>query len=162
MSNARLSFTRICDMTKLITASLALLLLLKFTSAQETPDEVLAKAKAALKGTWQVTSAEEGGDPLPAGIISQLKHIFHDESIVMVVGEKEKLAQYKIDPTASPKTIDIIKKDEVTLGIYEIEGDKLRICMSKDLRRPTKFESKSETGRNALAVFQRVVEKKPE
>jgi uncharacterized protein (TIGR03067 family) len=132
----------------------------RFTNAQQTPDEVMAKAKAALKGTWQATSFEEGGDQIPAGITSQLKHVFHDEAIVMVVGEKEKLAQYKLDPTASPKTIDIIRKDEVTLGIYELEGDTLRICLAKDLRRPTKFESKSETGRNALVIFKRVVEKK--
>lgn len=128
-------------------------------NAQETPDETLAKAKAALKGTWQVTSLEEGGNQIPAGITSQLKHVFHDDAIVMVVGEKEKLAQYKLDPTASPKTIDIIRKDEVALGIYELEGDTLRICLAKDLRRPTKFESKSETGRNALVIFKRVVEK---
>lgn len=132
------------------------------TNAQDTPDETLAKAKAALKGTWQATSFEEGGDQIPAGITSQLKHVFHDEAIIMVVGDKEKLAQYKLDPTASPKTIDIIKKDKVELGIYELEGDTLRICLTKDLRRPTKFESKSETGRNALVIFKRVVEKKPE
>jgi len=142
---------------------LALAGLAGFAIAAEVPtDEELSKAKAALKGTWQVISAEEGGDPLPAGIISQLKHVFDGDAIIMVVGEKEKLAQYKIDPTASPKTIDIIKKDEVSLGIYELEGDKLRICLSKDLRRPTKFESKSETGRNALVIFKRVGEKKPE
>jgi uncharacterized protein (TIGR03067 family) len=134
----------------------------RFANAQETPDEVMAKAKAALKGAWQVTSLEEGGNQIPAGITLQLKHVFHDEAIIMVVGEKEKLAQYKLDPTASPKTIDIIRKDEVTLGIYELEGDTLRICLAKDLRRPTKFESKSETGLWTLAVFKRVVEKKPE
>ncbi len=78
------------------------------------------------------------------------------------MGNKEKLAQYKLDPTASPKTIDIIKKDMVELGIYELEGDTLRICLAKDLRRPTKFESKSETGRNALVTFKRVSEKKQE
>lgn len=141
---------------------LALTVLAGFAKAEGPSDEELAKAKAALKGTWQVTSLEEGGDQVPVGITSQLKHIFHDEAIVMVVGEKEKLAQYKLDPTASPKTIDIIRKNEVELGIYELEGDTLRICLSKDLRRPTKFESKSETGRNALVILKRVVEKKQE
>ncbi len=87
-----------------------------FARAEGPSDEELAKAKAALKGTWQVTSLEESGNQIPAGITSQLKHVFDGDAIIMVVGEKEKLAQYKLDPTASPKTIDIIRKDEVPWG----------------------------------------------
>lgn len=142
---------------------LALAGLSGFAKAAEVPtDEELAKVKAELKGTWQVTSAEEGGVMLPAGVISQLKHIFDGDALIMVVGEKEKLAQYKLNPTVSPKTIDIIRKDEVALGIYELEGDTLRICLTKDLQRPTKFESKSETSPRMLATFKRVLEKKQE
>jgi uncharacterized protein (TIGR03067 family) len=53
----------------------------------------------------------------------------------------------KIDPSKSPKTIDVtmtegLNKRAVMLGIYEIDGDTLKACFDpQGKQRPTKFKS---------------------
>ena len=53
----------------------------------------------------------------------------------------------KLDPSKSPKTIDVmmtegLKKGAVMLGIYEIDGDTLRVCFDEEgKKRPTEFKS---------------------
>ena len=53
----------------------------------------------------------------------------------------------KIDPTKSPKTIDMTmtegpSKGKVMLGIYEIEGDTMKACFDPEgKKRPTEFKS---------------------
>ena len=54
-----------------------------------------------------------------------------------------------LDETMAPKSIDIVgftgkenEKSKTYPGIYEIEGDRLRICYAESgSKRPTKFES---------------------
>lgn len=53
---------------------------------------------------------------------------------------------YKLDPAAKPKTIDIVLKsplgeDWKYLGIYEFDGDTLKLCLAKD-KRPAKIDRK--------------------
>ena len=53
----------------------------------------------------------------------------------------------KIDPTKSPKTIDVTmtegpNKGAIMLGIYEIDGDTLKVCFDAEVKkRPTEFKS---------------------
>jgi uncharacterized protein (TIGR03067 family) len=114
----------------------------------------------AIQGTWQFTYLEEGGDPVPAELVEQLQHVFDGESLTMIVGEKEKLATYKLDPTSSPKSIDIIREGNTEQGIYELQGDTLRLCLANDSQpRPTRFDSKPASGRHAIAILKRIVAK---
>jgi uncharacterized protein (TIGR03067 family) len=68
---------------------------------------------------------------------------------------------YKLDPTKSPKHIDLIhneKKLETGLGVYKLEGDKLTLCLpafAKNKGRPTELVSKVKSG-TLLMVFERV------
>lgn len=91
----------------------------------EWPDE------RALLGSWfteQVTSAARyiGGDPpkfeklIIRGVC--LRERFGDQPVL-----------WTIDPTASPKRIDFGTgyPDEVQRGIYELDGDTLRICLPR-------------------------------
>jgi uncharacterized protein (TIGR03067 family) len=67
----------------------------------------------------------------------------------------------KIDPMASPKTIDITfsdgpSKDDTLKGIYELDGDTQRICWAAPGKpRPTEFEAKPDSGR-MLQVLEKV------
>ena len=53
----------------------------------------------------------------------------------------------KLDPSKSPKTIDVTmtegpSKGTVMLGIYEIDGDTLKVCFDPHgKKRPTEFKS---------------------
>ena len=55
----------------------------------------------------------------------------------------------KLDPSKSPKTIDVtvtegLNKGAVMLGIYEINGDTLKVCFDPEgKKRPTEFKSAS-------------------
>jgi uncharacterized protein (TIGR03067 family) len=71
---------------------------------------------------------------------------------------------YHIDPTKAPKTIDItILGDEVRrngLGLYSLEGDTLKLCLSlnpeKISERPTAFSSKAQAGTlRVIVTFKR-------
>lgn len=66
----------------------------------------------------------------------------------------------KLDTSKKPKTIDTEQivgehKGKTIQGIYEIDGDKLRVCMATPGKeRPTEFSAKAGSG-NSLAVYQR-------
>ena len=68
--------------------------------------------------------------------------------------------RYRIDPTAAPKTIDLDdyseKRQLTALGIYEITGDQLKICLTRYLRAveappaPQEFRNQSQFGEYSL------------
>jgi len=47
-----------------------------------------------------------------------------------------------IDPSKSPKTIDLTAKAVIIRGIYKFEGDELVLCLSIGANRPTDFTTK--------------------
>lgn len=77
--------------------------------------------------------------------------------------------EYAIDPTRSPKTLDLTYTDPrgkrlIVRAIYEVTGDELRVCMGSppvvegpdgpqyaESKRPTAFEAKA----GALLVYHR-------
>ncbi len=110
-----------------------------------------------IQGTWQVTFVESEGELVMEDCVHELQHIFAGKALTQVVGKEEKNGEFKLDPSTSPKAIDIIRKGKTILGIYELQGDDLRLCLTQDLQpRPTKFDSKD--GRT-ITRFKRVIKK---
>jgi len=73
------------------------------------------------------------------------------------------LCSIRINPLASPKTIDLVRTEGTFQGIYDISADVLRICVDVDpvrLSRPTSFDP---TGTRSLVllVYSRVAEAGP-
>jgi uncharacterized protein (TIGR03067 family) len=73
-------------------------------------------------------------------------------------------AVYKVDPSKKPMTLDLAhvtesgKIEDKVVGIYEVEGDSLKLCVSipgKTDERPKTFESKEGSG-HTLTVLRRV------
>jgi uncharacterized protein (TIGR03067 family) len=62
-----------------------------------------------------------------------------------------------IDPTTNPKTIEYLNFDGATyLGIYEIDGDTYKDCITKDSKKPPKeFSAKPGSG-HQLMVHKKV------
>jgi uncharacterized protein (TIGR03067 family) len=101
------------------------------------------KDEQAIQGTWVVVSAENNGKP--ADDIKGEKLILKDGKVTMTTKNKEEKGTYKIDPTKKPKTIDLTEegKTEPSPGIYALEGDTLKLCVSsKPSERPTEFSGK--------------------
>jgi len=100
------------------------------------------------QGTWTFESSEAGGKALPAAQLKELVLTFEgDKHTVKKGNEVIQVGTQKLDPSKSPKTIDVTmtegpSKGAVMLGIYEFNGDTLKVCFdSGGKKRPTEFNS---------------------
>jgi uncharacterized protein (TIGR03067 family) len=120
-------------------------LLAGLAAAAPAPDK--KEDKDAIQGTWTVVSGEEGGKPLPDQLKS-LKMTFKDDKFSYKSADDMKEAKYQIDSTKKPKQLTLTPSDgEKPLeGIYELDGDKLKICINEPGgERPKDFSTKEGT-----------------
>jgi uncharacterized protein (TIGR03067 family) len=91
-----------------------------------------AKGKDALQGTWVAESSERSGeaaDDLQGHLLTFAGERFTIRSKGKVIYQ----GTYTTDPSAKPATIDFKNtagemKGKTWLGIYETDGDTLKIC----------------------------------
>jgi uncharacterized protein (TIGR03067 family) len=119
---------------------------------------VRAEDKASpLEGRWVVVSVERDGkqDEALAGAVRV--HTADSYTLTPKDG-KTVTGKWKADATKKPATIDLIPgegryKDKVLLGIYELDGETLRICFAEPGKdRPTEFVARAGS---VLAVHKR-------
>ena len=134
-------------------ACLPVLICLLLATASQG-DDAAKKEQEKLQGAWDVVLIETAGEK--TGPARPMKWIIKGDritqSIVNVAGAVREFS-FELDPSTSPKLIDITyqdssRKGEKREGIYEVMGDDLKICMNsaqKDApkQRPTEFETKS-------------------
>ena len=103
--------------------------------------------KELIKGTWTVVKSDENGKPNEEVLKAKFTFKDGDKLLFKMAEEQAQEAIYKLDPTKKPKQIDLtVKQDNeslTALGIYEIDGDKMRLCVAEpDAKgRPTEFKS---------------------
>jgi uncharacterized protein (TIGR03067 family) len=133
-----------------------------FTPAYGEEKDAVKADREKMQGTWLTVKAEIGGMPLPDDVTSNLKIVIKG-NMMTVVGVPEIIQQYGegtfvLDPSTKPKSIDFKvlkgdKKDDNPEGIYELNGDDLRLCfqlVGKD--RPTEFVTKEGQNRGMLVL----------
>jgi uncharacterized protein (TIGR03067 family) len=110
------------------------------------------KDEEKLQRNWVAVSYEHDGKAAPEEKVKTVKMVVKDDAMTfsMVGLGKQPAATFKLDPKKEPKAIDVTPgggdgtgKKDVVLGIYELDGDKLKICLGipgKD--RPTAFATK--------------------
>ena len=108
----------------------------------------LEKEVRKFQGTWTFESSETGGKELPAGELKSLILTFEGDKHTVKKGDDViQVGTQKLDPSQSPKAIDVtltagVNKGAVMLGIYEINGDTLKVCFDpQGKKRPTEFRS---------------------
>ena len=113
------------------------------------------------QGTWTFESVEAGGKEVPAAGFKGITVTFEGDQYTVKKGDEViQAATQKLDPSQSPKTLDVTvaegpNKGAVMLGIYEISGDTLKVCFDPEgKKRPTQFKSAS--GSQTLVVHKRV------
>jgi uncharacterized protein (TIGR03067 family) len=116
-----------------------------------TPLHVHADDKKALDGTWTVVKAEADGKP--EGEILKAKFTFRDgdKLVIKLLKEDKPLdgVAVKLDAAKKPKEIDLTRsfegRSETATGIYELDGDRLKLCIAEPevKARPTEFKSAS-------------------
>ncbi len=110
-----------------------------------------------LEGVWHVETADRNGHPTP--VWDEANWTFAGDGLTSSDSVVETEGSTVVDSTASPKTIDITlqlgKESWPLRGIYELDGDSLRICASPDDKeRPAEFKS-TEDGGELLFVLKR-------
>ena len=87
-----------------------------------------------MQGSWTMLEGTAGGAPLPAGYLSSMRRELKGTKLTVTLnGEVFFVAEIKLDPKATPKSIDYhmiagFSPGAEQLGIYELKGDTLRSC----------------------------------
>src|ERR1700687_2839112 len=147
-------------------ALVTLLCTLVFTASGGTGARVDDKADVEkelkkFQGTWTFESVETGGKEQPAAEFKGMTVTFEGDKFTVKKGDEViQACTQKLDPSKSPKTLDVtvaegLNKGAVMLGIYEISGDTLRVCFDPEgKKRPMEFKGVS--GSQTLVVHKRV------
>ena len=116
-----------------------------------------AEAKTTLDGTWSVISMADRGEALPKGTTQGVRFVFSGDQLKLRVVDKVIAeTEFTTDTTEQPPTIRMTYGTKPTLGIYQLDGDDLKICLSGSIdERPTKFISEADSTNRMLIVLKR-------
>ncbi len=137
-------------MTRALPTALLLGLLLASARAAEDDDK--------LQGSWKVISIEKNGKKQPEDATKAMKFVIKGDKFVLKVGDQDNESSFKLDAGKKPKSITLaIKtgdKEEVIKGIYQLDGDDLKICAAGEpgVERPTEFATKPKSGVGLLIL----------
>jgi uncharacterized protein (TIGR03067 family) len=125
----------------------------------DSADRAIKEELERLRGTWKFVAVDQDGTKVPEALFKNARLICKGDHFGYVVGETATAGTFRVDPAKKPKTIDVTftegpEKGNTTLGIYELEGDTYRICISLGKDRPTEFISKPNSG-HVLEVLKR-------
>ena len=126
------------------------------------PDASKDDDKTSLQGTWYTASVESHGRKVPAERIAakDVRLVIESDrwTLKEAHGDADKQFTVVLDPAATPRAMDFAYKSgehkgKTSLGIYELNGSTLRICVAEPGDpRPTKFDG---AGAYTLEVFKR-------
>src|SRR5262245_11969682 len=128
----------------------ALLCVIGFAASGTLADDKadIEKELKKFQGTWTIESSDFGGQKLPGEQLKSFVVVYDGDKHTVKSGDQViQVGTQKIDPSKSPKTIDVTmsegpNKGAVMLGIYEFDGDTLKACFdSSGKERPKEFKS---------------------
>lgn len=144
-----------------MTCSTLLVLIAGLVPSVDPPADAVKKELDKFQGTWRLISLEAEGTKVPEEALKDIRLSIKGDKFTTSEGKNSFGGTFKFDPTKKPKTIDVQfhegpQKGQVSLGIYELEGDTYRICVDMAGKgRPSEFAGRRGTG-YALEVYQRV------
>ncbi|HKC68709.1 MAG TPA: TIGR03067 domain-containing protein [Bacteroidia bacterium] len=106
------------------------------------------KELSKFQGVWSRTFGEVDMVTVPNFVfVDSVMMIRDNRATITEGGQAFEMEIVRLDTSTNPKHIDIkslggSEKDSISFGIYELEGDTLRICHSlkRQAMRPIKFE----------------------
>jgi uncharacterized protein (TIGR03067 family) len=138
---------------------LAVGLVLNAAAAQ---DESVEKELAKFQGTWKVLKYEAADkQPPPDDLREKTRFVFKGDKLrITVDGKADDETTIIIEPKKKPRAITMVgtrgrNKGKLAPGIYEFDGDTLRICAAAPgQKRPEEFKSVSGS-KTAVLTLQR-------
>jgi len=140
--------------------SIPFLTLVLVLAAARHADAADAKDGDAVQGTWLPATAELGGKPFPEGVRKTVTLTIRGDQYAVTVGKSPDRGTVKLDPSASPKALDVTgtegpNKGKAFPAIYRLDGDTLEICYDLSGKsRPTEFKT-TEGTRLFLVTYKR-------
>ena len=109
----------------------------------------LQRAHEMLAGSWQFLSINDKGEKLGPRLVETrfardgiLTIADRRMTVVNPVTGEQRTATYRIDPSRSPRRIDLITRDDRILrGIYKFDDDNLVLCLQPDESRNVPADS---------------------
>jgi uncharacterized protein (TIGR03067 family) len=80
-----------------------------------------------IQGTWALVSGERSGNPLPDQVTQHIKLIFAGDKLITQHKDRKTEATFRLDANKTPKEIDLDMGGSVGRGIYQLDGDSLKI-----------------------------------
>jgi uncharacterized protein (TIGR03067 family) len=120
-----------------------------------------------LEGTWEITEATDDGKPVPQEKVKGARFVFRKDVLAIIGARGEEALRGHIRPGSPPQpgAMDLVSdpgtapnkpskslfdelRGETVVGIYELSGDDLQICVAKpgEWARPTLFRTDSGPG----------------
>jgi uncharacterized protein (TIGR03067 family) len=128
----------------------ALETLARETSSAVKPDIDVSHLESdpAIEGEWAMVSCTRDGEPLPKQMVNIGRRVARNHDSLVTFGTHFFIST-KYSASAADKTVDYIHPDGAQqFGIYEVDGDTLKLCLSAPGEpRPAEFESQSGDGR---------------
>ena len=116
-------------------------------------------APHAIEGTWAAVRLEYAGEPAPDLVIEKTEITFREGTYtVSFAGEVSFEGNYSL----MPDTLHIRgrqkghEKDMAIRGIYQLMGNRLRVCFGMDGVAPEKFETKLNSP-HYLGTYRRII-----
>lgn len=124
---------------------------------EKTPDD-----QANIQGHWRVVFAEDSGRASPQESLRDIRFVINQETMTMEFAGRKNESTYKLNPSTNPKSIDMTENGRTKLGIYDLQGNTLRICMSEDKPlRPTAFDSQPGSVNDLVLTLKRMIPEPP-
>jgi uncharacterized protein (TIGR03067 family) len=109
-----------------------------------------------LEGTWKIVILDSDGERFEDGFSSFDCIVIEKRKLIAKGAERtQEWGTLTIDPSTSPKLMDLKEaaeaaKGNIAEGIYELDGDRLRICFGARTdnikERPTRFPKEPQKG----------------
>jgi uncharacterized protein (TIGR03067 family) len=125
--------------------------------AADNKEEAAKKDLDHLQGAWQMQSGIQAGVEAQAEAVAKVKMTFKGNKVTLGGGPQTQEATITLDASKMPATIDMTldKPDRTLQGIYQLEGDTMKLCLGRPgTARPKEFASK-EGSEATLMIFKR-------
>ena len=125
-------------------ASLLLFCAAASLTRADAAEDKIKKERADLQGVWKLIGFEVDGKEAFLQEHRQIRWVVKDDKVFY---GGEELAKLTLDPATTPKCLDLglVKSKRVHEGIYQLDKDRLKICVSLRTdgvkERPSKFDN---------------------
>src|SRR5262245_21739376 len=136
-------------MSARVTLTVLCILLVSCLSVWALQDSANEKDKKALQGKWEDVSVVDSGKERKCekekGVAT-----FEGGNITFTPKSRDfSELSFTLDATKTPKALDLKSKGDLLIGIYELNGDDLKICITQlepvDKNRPKDFAGHKDT-----------------